>query len=211
MTIKDAVKALQETLNAHGAKLTLDGELGPYTISAYTKLSLVVVPIPLPPSKPGDEPSYITLAKSYVGEHEVSGSKDNNFIVQLFTATSYWSTIKKMLSRRDEVAWCAAFRDWILRKASYEDANSAAAKDGRKIGRDVTKNPVPFAVAVWKHLKGSLKNHYHTNFLLEPIYKAGKLVGWWCIGGNQSNAVTIAAYYYADHELYYAGVPEKVA
>lgn len=164
-------------------------------------------PAPIPVD---ERPAYIVLALSFIGIREITGDKDNPTIVEFFTATSYFSTIKKMLRRRDEVAWCAAFRDWILRKSGYQDANSAGAIDGRKIGVKASV-PKAYMVAVWKHLKGSLKGHYHTNFLISPIIKNGVVIGWNCVGGNQSNAVTLAPYYYSDHELYYCAMPPQVA
>lgn len=216
MIYADLVKKIQSAMNAMGSKLTVDGDPGPVTQRECEKYEfavsakrIVVLPPPTPDLPAGPEPTYIKLALSHLGVKEVSGSKDNPTIVEYFTATSYWSRIKAKVGKRDEVAWCAAFRDWILRKAGFKDANSAAAKAGTKIGRDITKNPKPYAVAVWKHLKGSLKGRFHTNFLLEPVLNSrGDVVGWWCVGGNQSNAVTRAKYMYEDHQLYYAGMPE---
>lgn len=146
--------------------------------------------------------SIIAKAKSYLGQHEVNGKGDNQFIIDCFKYTSYWSTIKRMLGFRDEVAWCAAFINRVLAELGLKGSNSAAAKASAGIGMACAAQAG--AVATWQHLHGSLKGHYHTNFLLRPIFRGpndSQIIGWFCIGGNQSNAVTEAPYYFADHKL----------
>ena len=98
--------------------------------------------------------------------------------------------------------WCAMFVNWcilngdpaydIMKKPkvsdSYESGRSASFKKYPQIYKKISK-PVYGAIAVF--IKHSNKNEGHTTFL----YKLGSNGELLCLGGNQSDSITLSEYY----------------
>lgn len=217
MTLKDLVSKFQRALNTEGAAVSVDGVMkdGGQTLTAADRYDIDFIVTPkevLTPvvSVSGDKPDYILELERRLGEKEIAGAKDNPWIVSLFKATGIWDYIQKLSGNRDEVAWCKALVNWVLALYGYDISKSpsALATDSARIGTPC--EPQKYALAVWKHLKGSLAGHFHTNFLHEEILDAsGTLIGWSCIGGNQGNQVSIGKYLLADHKLASTTMPQK--
>ncbi len=116
-------------------------------------------------------------AKKYLGEHEISGYKDNQFILDCFQFTGYKAS-------HDEVPWCAAFVGRVLHEVGCKGTGSAAANSYLHYG--VASELVPGAVIVFKWASGG----HHVSFchhVVDSHYVA-------CLGGNQSDSVKISVF-----------------
>lgn len=81
-----SVELLQKYLNANGAKLRVDNDLGDNTKAAINALNI---------------PDYLKTALYEVGVKEIKGSKHNPRVIYYHSFTGRYST--------DEVAWCGSF------------------------------------------------------------------------------------------------------
>lgn len=120
-------------------------------------------------------PPWLDLAVKHLGEHEILGRKDNQFILDCFKHTSYKAD-------HDEVPWCAAFVCRMLDEAGYKSTGSAAAVSFDKCGDPCELKPG--AILVFKWASGS---HHVTlcHHVVDDNYVA-------CLGGNQSDMVKIS-------------------
>jgi uncharacterized protein (TIGR02594 family) len=140
-----------------------------------------VAPVKLPVPAP-----HLILALNQVGRRE---GKDDAWIVGLFKYTTYKTTTSK-------TPWCAAFVCWLMSASGYKNTRSAGAKDQEKLGI-ACPDDEPGAIMVWEHTNGSMMGHKHTNVLIKKISSNT----WECVGGNQSNSVSIANYGSPDYRL----------
>lgn len=119
----------------------------------------------------------LELATKYLGEHEIAGKRDNQFILDCFKHTSYRAS-------HDEVPWCAAFVCRILEDCGLKSTGSAAAVSFADYG---TKSAlVPGAIIVFEWADGS----HHVSFCHHVVnndYVAA-------IGGNQKDSVCIEVF-----------------
>ena len=156
---------------------------------------LTPVPPPIENVSPVSlEPPHLTLAFKQVGRRE---GRDDAWIVSLFKTTDYHTN-------SSSTAWCAAFVCWLMKSCGLQNTRSAAALSQSKLG-EPCPNDESGAVLVWHHLTGSLKGHYHTNVLIKKI----DADTWYCIGGNQHNAVSCAEYGAPDYKLISSRRPVK--
>lgn len=121
--------------------------------------------------------AWLELARSYIGQREIVGGRDNPFILDCFKYTSYKAS-------HDETPWCAAFVCKVLRDSHMHDTNNAAAISYIETGRSVEL--VPGAIIVFKWSSGS----HHVTFcdrVLDGDYVK-------CIGGNQQSSVNSSDY-----------------
>lgn len=120
---------------------------------------------------------WLDLAKKYLGEHEVAGRKDNQFILDCFKHTGYKAD-------HDEVPWCAAFVCRVLEESGLSSTKSAAAASFEKYGTPCELKPG--AVIVFKWASGG---HHVTlcHHVVDDHYVA-------CLGGNQSDQVKISVF-----------------
>lgn len=128
------------------------------------------------------EPRHLQIARSYLGLKEVPGKADNPKIMAMYRALGHsWV-------EHDEVAWCAAFVGFCLEQAGEKSTRKLNARSyatwGIALDPDHAK---PGAVAVFT--RGKNKAQGHVAFFLRKIGNSIEV-----LGGNQSNAVTIARY-----------------
>jgi uncharacterized protein (TIGR02594 family) len=128
---------------------------------------------------------WFAIAHAELGTREVLGSGDNPRIVSYLRST----TLKAPYSSNDETAWCSAFVNWCVERAGYAGTDSAWARSWLNWGRRTDK-PVVGCIAVFERNVTS----GHVGFFVSSA--RGKIR---VLGGNQSNAVTIADYPQSRH------------
>ncbi len=120
---------------------------------------------------------WLDLAAKYLGEHEVAGKADNQFILDCFKHTGYKAS-------HDEVPWCAAFVSRVLEESGYKSSHSARAADYAGFGEKSELKPG--AIVVFKWASGG----HHVSLCHHVV--DGHLVA--CLGGNQSDSVKISVF-----------------
>lgn len=124
------------------------------------------------------EQTWITEAKKHLGTKEIPGAKHDPKILQ------WWKAIKRGGIKSDEVPWCAAFVGGCLETVGIVSSRYESARSYMTWGKAIPA-PLPGCVVVFYRDGGG-----HVAFVV-GVDKSGNLV---CIGGNQGNAVTIAAF-----------------
>lgn len=119
-----------------------------------------------------NEAPWLALARKYMGQHEIKGPKDNQFVLDCFAHTTYHAI-------HDEVPWCAAFICRILEESGFKSTKSAAAISFATFGTKCELKPG--AILVFKWPGGG----HHVTICDEVTDHV--LVK--CLGGNQSDAV----------------------
>jgi uncharacterized protein (TIGR02594 family) len=194
------VAEIQRALIARGYDLGpagADGDAGPKTIAAVTafqkaaglvadgiagpltKKALQKVDVTEQRAEP-DEPGWLVLASAQLGLREGAGKANNPAVVQFF-ADSGFSGIKT-----DSTAWCAAFVGAMLKRAGHKSSGSLAARSYEAWGIGL-KEPVLGCIATKKRGNSSWQGHvfFVVGANKDTVYG---------LGGNQSDAVTVAAF-----------------
>lgn len=127
----------------------------------------------------GDPTPWLTLAKKYLGNHEIAGSKDNQFILDCFKHTGYKAD-------HDEVPWCAAFICRLMDECKLGSTHSAAAVSYASHAWGQASDLVPGAIVVFKWAGGG----HHVSIVDHVIDKERVA----CIGGNQSDMVKLSIF-----------------
>lgn len=117
--------------------------------------------------------NWLEIAKKEIGIHEVTGG-ENPRIIEYFTAVSYHA-------QEDEVPWCAAFANWVLKKAGIKGTNSAVARSFEGWGEEL-EDPRKGAIIVFDWQNGS----GHVGFIYSWTDSSVAV-----LGGNQSDQVSI--------------------
>jgi len=125
-----------------------------------------------------DDPAWLVLARAELGMREKPGLEDNPRILEYFAATRYHAP-------HDEVPWCAAFVCFCLESAKARSPRSCRAADFANWGKQ--SELVDGAVVVFGKADPDAGGSGHVAFCVG-------LEGDWVfvLGGNQSNAVTVA-------------------
>lgn len=126
------------------------------------------------------ETPWLTLAEKYLGEHEIHGVKDNQFILDCFKHTSYHAG-------HDEVPWCAAFVCRMLEDSGYKSTNNAGAASYLHYGAGAELAPGAIVVFRWPGDKGAASHVTFCHHVVNDKYVA-------CLGGNQSDMVKISVF-----------------
>lgn len=116
------------------------------------------------------------IAAGEMGVAELPGNAHNPRILQYHHETS-------LGAGTDETPWCAAFVNWVLKQMGELGTNSAAAKSFLNWGVPLAK-PEKGCIVVFSRDGGG-----HVAFFER---EDGERI--WCLGGNQSNKVCLAAY-----------------
>jgi uncharacterized protein (TIGR02594 family) len=132
----------------------------------------------------GSDPIWIKWARSKLGQKEVPGPGDNPEIASWYHLT----TLPKSMWH-DATAWCAVFVNAAFMLNNIASLRSARAFDYRSFGKAVT-TPQKGDVVVF--------SFSHVAFFLRDLGN-GRIE---CIGGNQSDAVTITSYDKDDVDCY---------
>lgn len=125
----------------------------------------------------------LTIATSQLDTEEIKG-KENNDIIVRYAKESGIQTIND-----DETPWCSTFVNWCAKKAGLPYSGKANARSWVQVGKKVT-DPQPGDIVVfWRESIHSWKGHVGIFFGYNA--DASKV---FCLGGNQSDKVSIAAY-----------------
>lgn len=123
--------------------------------------------------------SFLQEAFKEMNVKEVKGKNHNSRILQYHKATS-------LKASSDEIPWCSAFANFIVKKTGLEGTDSALARSWEKWGIPLAK-PVAGCLVVFS--RGSNPTFGHVAFYL---YETKKFI--YVLGGNQGDKVSIAAY-----------------
>jgi len=129
------------------------------------------------------EPKWLAQARLHVGVKEAKGDKHNPAILEFFRVVGHPEI------DNDETAWCAGFVGAMLKTAGFPIppvAVNLAARSYQHYGKPLDE-PRVGCIAVFKRGKSSWQGH------------VGFVVDWddthiRLLGGNQGNAVSIAAF-----------------
>ena len=140
--------------------------------------------------------SCFDLAQRYVGMEEISGKMSNPAILAMLRLDARWV-------EDDDTPWCSAFTNWIAWHLRLPRSKSLAARSWLSVGRPITliEADAENDVVIFKRGGGSqpgpevLKAPGHVGFFAryEPATQ-GAVGRVWVIGGNQSDAVTVAPF-----------------
>lgn len=124
------------------------------------------------------EPAWVTEARKYIGQREIKGVTHNSLIV------GWWKAIKRGGIKDDETPWCAAFVGAMLEAVGIISSRYESAASYLKWGQELA-HPEVGSIVVFQRQGGG-----HVGFVVGRD-KVGNLL---VLGGNQSDAVTIAAF-----------------
>lgn len=170
--------AALELYNKIKEKLSPDGSAKPIVANHASTPTAAPPPNSLASSLSSSSLKWMSIALGEVGQAGVDGPGNNARILEYFRETSYPNAT-------DEVAWCSAFVNWVMKKAGYVGTKNALASSWASWGKS-SKDVVGAIVIVYP--KG-------TKF---EAGKAGSHVGFYCgtrdnririLGGNQKNQV----------------------
>lgn len=125
-----------------------------------------------------DEAPWMQVALRELGTREAPGAADNPQVVGYFDAV-------RGNFKHDAVAWCAAFVCWVLEEAGYRSTLSARARSYTEYGYPTA--PRLGAIVVLKRPPKPWSGHV-------GFYMGRNRSSWMLLGGNQNNAVSVAAY-----------------
>ncbi len=125
------------------------------------------------------QPSWMAEAWRELGQSELAGATHNPRIVAMFDQLGH-------PGQSDETAWCAAFVGACLERVGISSTRSLRARSYLDWGTPTDK-PASGAIVVLK--RGSNPAQGHVGFLVGMT--STHIV---VLGGNQSNAVTVAAF-----------------
>lgn len=141
---------------------------------------------------PAPIPVWIQVAKREIGVKEVPGG-ENPRIIEYHAATNLHAT-------EDEVAWCSAFVNWVMKKCEMERSHSAAARSW--LGCGVKQNGFrKYSVVVFK--RGNSSWQGHVAFAIDDLGDRIRT-----LGGNQSDSVCYSVYSKSDVLGYFWPRPE---
>lgn len=124
------------------------------------------------------EPVWLGVARKYVGQREIVGSPSNPLIVR------WWAAIRAPFTD-DATPWCAAYVGGVLEECGIRSSRSAAARSYLKWGVPLNGAALG-AIVVYE--RGP--RFGHVGFVV-GITNVGNIM---TLGGNQSDAVTIAPF-----------------
>lgn len=121
----------------------------------------------------------LEIAREEIGTREVPGPEHNPRILEYHQTT-------QLRAVQDEVPWCSAFVNWVLKQAGIDGTNNSMARSFLKWGSPL-KSPVPGCVVILKRGRA-------------PFGHVGFFVSWArpglieVLGGNQSDQVKVSVY-----------------
>lgn len=172
-----AVEAIQKRVG-----LTVDGELGPLTANAIDKLPSASLLTNIEHSEI-IRPLWLEAGLKYLGTKEFAGSKDNPVIINW--AKEEGGDIEKQYDH-DSIPWCALFANHILTKVGLKGTKTLWALDFA--GKWPCVRLAGPAVGAFAPMKRNGGGHI---MIIVGKDQLGNIMG---LGGNQSDAVTIAPF-----------------
>lgn len=131
--------------------------------------------------KPVEElPEHYKIALEKMGVKEIAGAKHNSIIVDMF---------KRVVGKEypDEVSWCAALVGSCLERVGINSTKSLLARSYLNFGQETNSPKRGDIVVFWRESPDSWKGHV-------GFYAGKSGSNILCLGGNQSNQVSIAHY-----------------
>ena len=126
----------------------------------------------------------IKIAIAQLGQKEITGEENNPAIVN-YARESGFTWVND-----DETPWCSIFMNWVCMKAGLERSYQANARSWLNTGVDAGTDPRPGDIVVfWRNSPDRSEGHVGIFF----GYSANG-AGIFCLGGNQSNQVSISEY-----------------
>lgn len=122
------------------------------------------------------EPNWLRIARTQIGQKEVSGNKDNPEIMK------YYKAAKQSGIKHDETAWCSAFANWVMKSDGYAPTYSLLARSWLKWGKSIK----PRLGAIMVFSRGNSPTYGHVGF-----YVGETTTHYRILGGNQSDSVNI--------------------
>jgi uncharacterized protein (TIGR02594 family) len=191
------VAAIQRALKERGYDPgPIDGDAGPLTIAAVTafqraqglvpdgiagKLTIAALNANAAPRRaPLSLPPWLPLAEAELGTVEGIGKSNNPKVVRYFADAGFAGV------KDDAVAWCAAFVGALLQRAGQKPSGSLAARSYERWGVGLA-TPVLGCIGVKR--RGSSSWQGHVGFVVGANDRQIIM-----LGGNQSDAVTVAAF-----------------
>ena len=152
-------------------------------LSLFGRGSLPSTPAPVPagPEVPASgDPKWLKLARGELGVKESPGAANNPVVLNYYRDAGHPEV------DADSVAWCAAFAGAMLERSGVPCSKQLNARSYLTWGKPVAK-PYPGCVAVFS--RGDVRSwEGHVGFYLGE--NGGNIT---VLGGNQGDAVTIAA------------------
>lgn len=129
---------------------------------------------------PEDIPPWYQAALREVGVKEKFGKAENTRILQYHAAT-------RLKAKRDEIPWCSSFVCFVMESVGITSTRSAAAKSWATWGEETMakKGAVVFLGKADPDAGGTGHVCFFDRWDEDLNY-------FWALGGNQTNAVTIA-------------------
>lgn len=125
---------------------------------------------------------YMQIARSLVGTKEIVGPQDNPKIMEMY------ATVGHDWVEHDETAWCAAFVGFCLEKSGLRSTRALNARSYLNFGTTVELADAKEGdIVVFS--RGASEWQGHVGFFVGQTATQIKV-----LGGNQTNAVTIANY-----------------
>jgi len=147
---------------------------------SYLNFLLTTRPVPKVHRSP--VPPWINIAIGEIGQTEISGKEDNMRIVE------YLKTVDVPIgdANRDEIPWCSAFVNWVIKKCGYTPTGKALARSWMEWGFPMYE-PCFGCITVLK--RGTEPWMGHVGLLLDVTKDYIVL-----LGGNQKNRVGVNVY-----------------
>ena len=128
------------------------------------------------------ELAWIEIARSLIGTREIRGNRHNPKVLEMFAA------IGNPGVKDDETPWCAAFVGYCLQMAKQKGSGKLNARSYLGLGTPL--NEPAYGCTVVLH-RGDPKGWSgHVGFVVGRDVKGRIMI----LGGNQSDAVTIAPF-----------------
>lgn len=197
-------RAVQARLKRHGFDPgPIDGVRGPRTDAALVRFkgarglrerpylgeitieALLAAPAPSPDGPEASPPRWLAVARGYLGLSEIPGTHHRPEIV------GWWRDIGAGWFGDDETPWCGAFVGGVLAEAGIaipSAAEAPRARAWRGWGRRLDGPAVGAVAVLWRGARTGTAGHVG---FVAGRDRAGRLL---LLGGNQSDAVTIAPF-----------------
>lgn len=125
----------------------------------------------------------LQVAMHEAGTEEVEGSLSNERILQYADEAGF------DFYQTDETPWCSVFLSWVALKAGFERSTKANARSWLNVGKEIG-NPEPGDIVIfWRDSINSWKGH-----VALFVGYSQDLSQIYCLGGNQSDQVSISTY-----------------
>jgi uncharacterized protein (TIGR02594 family) len=131
------------------------------------------------------ESKMLNKISTFYGLSEIEGKKHNDQIISFFHELGY------NYINDDETPWCAAFINYCAKQIGAQYATGLRARNWMKCGKSSSKPSIGDIVVFGYGGKNSKAGHV-------AMYISEDFDSIYCLGGNQTNMVTISSYCKSD-------------